>query len=332
MQRLMILSTVSNYLPLVGGTLTGQLQLDNLGIRFEASPTHPGCSTGVYAIFADSVTGEMRKCTNGILSNLDTVGGAASDVTTAVSLATCRYVGDTSFGRCEWAAGGEVYSAAVNAAKTTIYTSDIFMGTEDMHIRNAALDACATFDSTTGLLTFNTTGTCERPMISRPFDASAFNAGTSVTRESVSLNGWPASPILIGPDSDAGTFAMTIESLWNDYIAAGSITIQLNCHSITAQSGILVTRVGAAVCLASGEALPAFVAPVGGSLLTCTFTNTAREVQKSNTVTLTTTGCAAGEQLSLPFVTEADTTVTWSASAAFITGGLLKYESAGANQ
>ena len=170
--------TASNYLPLVGGTLTGQLQLDNLGIRFEASPTHPACSSGIYAIFADSVTGELRKCTNGVVSNLDTVGGAASDaaVTTAVSLATCRYVGDASFGRCEWAAGGEVYSAAVNAAKTTIYTSDIFMGTEDMHIRNAALDACATFDSVTGLLTFNTTGTCERPMISRPFDAAAFNA------------------------------------------------------------------------------------------------------------------------------------------------------------
>ena len=49
----------------------------------------------------------------------------------------------------------------------------------------------------------------------------------------------------------------------------------------------------------------------------------------SNVVTLTTTGCAAGERMDIPLVSEADMTAGWSTTMSFITGGLLTYETVG---
>jgi hypothetical protein len=66
--------TASNYLPLAGGTLTGQLVTDNLGIEFEESNTNPTCAAGNYNIFADTSEAKLKKCTNGVASDLDTTG------------------------------------------------------------------------------------------------------------------------------------------------------------------------------------------------------------------------------------------------------------------
>ena len=64
--------TVTNYLLLSGGTLTGQLVTDNLGIEFEESDTNPLCAAGNYNIFADLSEGKFKKCTNGVATDLDT--------------------------------------------------------------------------------------------------------------------------------------------------------------------------------------------------------------------------------------------------------------------
>ena len=89
----------------------------------------------------------------------------------------------------------------------------------------------------------------------------------------VSLNGWPAMPVLDGPNTDAGTFALSIPVLWTDYPLAGEVTVRLSCHSLTAQDGLtLVVRVGAAVCTAPGEALARVLwPPPAGTAPTCTF-------------------------------------------------------------
>lgn len=70
--------TASNYLPLVGGTLTGPLVTDNLGIEFEDSDTNPSCGAGEYKIYADLSETKFKKCTNGSASDLDTTGGTPS--------------------------------------------------------------------------------------------------------------------------------------------------------------------------------------------------------------------------------------------------------------
>ena len=81
--------TASNYLPLTGGTLTGQLITDNLGIRYDASDTNPTCSAGIHTIFADLSENKLKKCENGVLSDLSSceAGGLADDTITAAMFA-----------------------------------------------------------------------------------------------------------------------------------------------------------------------------------------------------------------------------------------------------
>ena len=67
--------TASNYLPLAGGTLTGQVVVDNLGLDFDESDTNPTCASGNYSIYADTSEAKLKKCTNGTVSDLDTTGG-----------------------------------------------------------------------------------------------------------------------------------------------------------------------------------------------------------------------------------------------------------------
>ena len=66
--------TVTNYLPLAGGTMTGRITLDTDGVRGTASDVNPTCSVGVYDIFADLSETRWKKCENGVVSDLDTTG------------------------------------------------------------------------------------------------------------------------------------------------------------------------------------------------------------------------------------------------------------------
>lgn len=70
--------TASSYLPLAGGTLTGQLVADNLGIEFEESDTNPPCSSGNFTIYADASENKLKKCENGTPSDLDTTSAGSS--------------------------------------------------------------------------------------------------------------------------------------------------------------------------------------------------------------------------------------------------------------
>ncbi len=70
--------TASNYLPLAGGTLTGQLVTDNLGIEFDESDTNPSCAAGNFNIYADLSENKLKKCMNGVASDMDTTGAGAT--------------------------------------------------------------------------------------------------------------------------------------------------------------------------------------------------------------------------------------------------------------
>ncbi len=70
--------TVTNYLLLAGGTLTGQLVTDNLGIEFTESDTNPTCAgVGDFSIYADDSENVIKKCQDGVLTDLDTAGAVA---------------------------------------------------------------------------------------------------------------------------------------------------------------------------------------------------------------------------------------------------------------
>ena len=299
----------------------------------------PPQATAMLGTFTSTLKGVVPPSGGGATNFLRADGlwtapaGGGGDITTAVSLATAHYAGDTVAGTCLWAdPDGTVNQCACDAAKTTCFTSDLVMhASGPMHLLNASLEQCQTIDNLTGRVTYHSLGDCRRPVIVKPFDASAFNAGAGMTISSVSLNGWPGAPVLDGPDdSDTGPFSLVVPMLWDDFAPGGTISLQLTCHSLTNQNGLTLTvRVGAAVCTAATEVLPAFVAPTSGTPLTCGFGNQANDVQMSNIVTLTTSGCVGGKRMHIPFTSEADMTASWATTAAVITGGALRYETMG---
>jgi hypothetical protein len=102
--------TLAAYLAVAGGTMTGQLVLDNLGIEGEESDTNPTCSSGNYNIFVDASESKWKKCTDGVASDLDTTGGTTPVVFDA-----------TPEMAIPLAAAGSVYvtpNGRVNAAET----------------------------------------------------------------------------------------------------------------------------------------------------------------------------------------------------------------------
>lgn len=64
--------TASNYLPLSGGTMTGSIVTDNLGVEFAESDTNPTCGAGDYHIYSDLSETTLKKCVNGVATDLDT--------------------------------------------------------------------------------------------------------------------------------------------------------------------------------------------------------------------------------------------------------------------
>lgn len=73
--------TASNYLALSGGTMTGQIVSDNLGVEFDESDTNPTCAAGNFNIYADLSENKLKMCQNGSASDL---GGSGSGDVTAV--------------------------------------------------------------------------------------------------------------------------------------------------------------------------------------------------------------------------------------------------------
>lgn len=80
--------TASNYLPLAGGTLTGQLITDNLGVEFEDSDTNPSCASGNFSIYADLSELKLKKCEDGVASDIGATAGSSGDVTDVWGCAT----------------------------------------------------------------------------------------------------------------------------------------------------------------------------------------------------------------------------------------------------
>lgn len=59
------------------------LQASNLGVEFTESDTNPTCSSGNFSVYADLSENKLKKCQNGVATDLDTGGSnpAWSDIT-----------------------------------------------------------------------------------------------------------------------------------------------------------------------------------------------------------------------------------------------------------
>lgn len=97
-------SALDAKLPLAGGTMTGQLIADNLGVEFEESDTNPTCAAGNFNIYADLSENKLKKCQNGTTTDLDTGG------TPGGSNAQVQYNSSGSFG----AEAAFTYDASTN--------------------------------------------------------------------------------------------------------------------------------------------------------------------------------------------------------------------------
>lgn len=82
---------------------TGQAVFSNLGAEFTESDTNPTCASGNYTIFADLSETKLKKCVNGVASDLDTTGAGFADpgsngvvVRTALNTSSARTITGTS--------------------------------------------------------------------------------------------------------------------------------------------------------------------------------------------------------------------------------------------
>ena len=75
--------TVSNYLPLAGGTLTGELKIATTGIEAQPTDAITDCSSFAATgggLFYDDSEGKFKKCQDNVLTDLDTSGGETNDL------------------------------------------------------------------------------------------------------------------------------------------------------------------------------------------------------------------------------------------------------------
>lgn len=111
------------YLPLTGGTLTGNLTLDNLGVTFEASDTNPACEVGEYRLYADLSEAKLKTCTNGVAADIG--GGAGVGDVTGPGVST-----DTAVARFNGAGGTTLQNSGVTIdASNNVLTPGIMTAT-----------------------------------------------------------------------------------------------------------------------------------------------------------------------------------------------------------
>lgn len=165
--------TASNYLPLTGGALIGQLLLDNLGIEFEETNTPPTCGASNFNIYASLADGTLKKCVAGTTSDLDTGGDpvasgldaefdAGRRIDGAVSLGTAVQMGGTTRAWHFYQDGaGALRGRACDTAGANCVTSGVQAEAgSDWAFVNEEGDTCASIDSVSGILTQNETGNC----------------------------------------------------------------------------------------------------------------------------------------------------------------------------
>lgn len=216
--------------------VSAQMLASNLGIDFADSDTNPSCGAGNYLIYADLSETRLKKCMNGVATDLDT-GGATVD--------------------------------------------DLYLAASDFYVD-----------------------------------------GTNCVINMVALNSFPGIPVITCADNDSGRLVLNItrtSGSWN----ATTVSYTLTAQSITNQNGLTMVFDAQIVCTASGEQRATAPATGTTNTATITFGNQTNDVRHSNTVAITTSGCAAGEEMWLIIDNEDSGTATQSTTTGVLTGALV---------
>lgn len=190
-------------------------------------------------------------------------------------------------------------------------------GDRDLFLGNG--NTCVTINCTTGLWTFANEQSC-RWAEEMPFDAGSLNVdGTHCVQTAVALNSFPARLTISCADNDTGRMVLTVPRMpgWWD---AGVVDVHWCAQSITNQNGLTVVLDHQVVCTADNEVRAAAPATGTTNTLTLTFGNQANDLQ-CGSVSITTSGCAVGEELALIADNEDSGTATQSSTTAVLLGG-----------
>lgn len=136
--------TASNYLPLAGGTLTGELKTAAQGIEGTATDALTDCSTFSATgggIFYDDSEGKWKKCQDNTLTDLDTTGGGGGD---SVSVDGVGVV-DPNF-----ASTGDIDFVDTSNTVTANITNDKVTEAKLKAVDAASDEDVLTYESTTG--------------------------------------------------------------------------------------------------------------------------------------------------------------------------------------
>lgn len=180
----------------------GQVVAGNLGLELLESDTNPPCSTGNYAIYADASETAIKKCTNGVLSDL--AGGGTTTTLTADS-------GGTTTGTPVTLAGGALVDTTRSGDTVTVSVDFTEIGS-GVTLGDNSQSAIT--------LTFDVAG------IANPF-VRASDTGITIdgSLNGITLNAGVLGAItLSAPTGDAGTVLPTAS------IGAG----ELDANSVTA--------------------------------------------------------------------------------------------------
>lgn len=170
--------TDTTKLPLAGGTMTGQLTTDNLGIEFEDSDTNPTCGAGNYNIFADLSETTLKKCVNGVATVLDTTGGtpAFSDITGATNTAAAMVVGTG-------ASLGVSGSGTIAATSYTVTSADVGTASASLDDTDATVEweDAADLDATGAVTAASTTTAGKSELATAAETSTGTDTGRAVT-------------------------------------------------------------------------------------------------------------------------------------------------------
>lgn len=153
--------TSGDYLPLAGGTMTGQIVADNLGIEFTEAGGVPTCAAGNYTIYADTGASTLKKCINGSLTDLDTTGGTpAFSTLTGGTNSTAAMVIDTGASLSTVNAGTIAATSVPVAGVTGLGTG---VGTFLATPSSSNLASAVTGETGSGALVFGTSPAITTP-------------------------------------------------------------------------------------------------------------------------------------------------------------------------
>lgn len=181
-------------------------------------------------------------------------------------------------------------------------------------------DTCFTINCTTGLWTFANEGTCKWEE-AYPFSVDDLTVdGTHCVKTNVSMVGFPARPTISCADNDNGRIVYVMEKTpnWWDGV---QIIVSLTHYSITNQNTLTALYDIQTICHVSGDQRTAPPATADLNRATITYGNVPNQIRHSNNVAITTTGCAAGEELTIIIDNDDAGTATQSSTTSFLTGG-----------